>query len=96
MAEHPSWQAFDHLPHEEPIQGRTLRADGWAYWDAPKWFEPATWVSMLFVLGSPQTDYVVLAQSNRLTRAGMSWIRGQITMSPAAFDRLKAYQRAKQ
>ena len=81
MTEHRS---FAHLPPGEPIPGKTYRADGWIYWDAPARFAPEAWSTLLEKLGKPHVDYVILASSSGTEREGRGWIRGQLLIAPWA------------
>ncbi|MES2753819.1 MAG: hypothetical protein V4659_04065 [Pseudomonadota bacterium] len=77
MTEHPS---FADLPPGEPIEGKTYRADGWAYIDPPGRFSPEAWADFLAMFGAGQA--VILALSAGRTIEGAPWRRGQILISP--------------
>jgi hypothetical protein len=85
MSEH---QSFACLPPGEPLPGKTYRADGWIYWDAPARFTPHVWATLLAKLGKPQDDYVILAQSSGTDHQGVGWIRGQLLIAPWAVENL--------
>lgn len=83
------WTFKQHLlPPGEPISGKTYRADGWAYVDPPARFSPERWDELLAIFGDG--NYVFLAVSRGVDRAGGEWIRGQLLVSPEGWRRLEA------
>lgn len=83
MTEHATFRTAC-LPPGEPVEGKTYRADGWAYVDMPSWSTLEWWSHAREVFG--EGEYVVLAESTR----GIHW-RGQFLVSPAAIDRFRAF-----
>lgn len=73
MTEHWSMR---NLPSGEPVKGKTYRADGWAYFDAP-WTSIDSWNSSLAKIGNE--NHVVLAMT---MAPDMSRVRGQLLISP--------------
>ena len=78
--QHPTFDS-PFVPSGEPVEGKTYRADGWAYFDPPTRFSPEMWELFLNAFGVESTDYVVLAVSAGNSPEG-SWVRGQILVSP--------------
>lgn len=72
------------MPPGEPIPGKTYRADGWQYVDLPARLSLEMKDHLFEVIGVG--NYVVLA----LTTGPDFW-RGQILISPAGQDRMKAH-----
>lgn len=77
MAEHHSFQG---LPDGEPVEGRTFRADGWAYVDMPAWALQSWWDKARALFG--EGEYFVLAESSM-----DGYWRGQLLLSPLAVDK---------
>jgi hypothetical protein len=79
MTEHIS---FKMEPPGEPVEGKTYRADGWAYRDFfGAWFTEAEWTEILKMLGQEGKDYVILSFSKRMIGDDVQ-MRGQILISP--------------
>lgn len=71
----------------EPFPGETLIADGWVYRDLPRLTQDA-FDKFLGILGAENARFMTFA------RYPDQSVRGQLLMSPAGMDRLKAYSAA--
>lgn len=92
MAEHPTFQNAL-LPPGEPIEGKTYRADGWAYLDPPTRFSPDMWDYFLSLIG--EGEYVILARtSGTHQKDGKPYVRGQVLISPAGMENLEKISKA--
>jgi hypothetical protein len=89
VTEHQSWAEADWLPEGEPVDGLTLRADGWAYWFSDD-YELTEFKTIAMVLGEPDVDFRTLIYSARV-RDGKTLYHGQFVISPPAWARLQAY-----
>lgn len=77
------------LPHPagEPFPGETLIADGWIYRDLPRMTQEA-FNHFLDILGEENARFLTFA------RYSGDAVRGQLLMSPAGMERLKAHSAA--
>lgn len=89
MAEHQSF-SNPFLPPGEPVEGKTYRADGWAYLDVPR-VVPEGWDLMVERAGAD--NIVVLAMTQGSTRDGQAYVRGQVLVSPEGLEALRAAAR---
>ena len=80
---------WDFMPPGEPIPGKTYRADGWSYRDAPTWFTPEMWDYFLSIIG--EGNYVVLAMSERTAGDGTKSKRGQFIISPQGMENMRSH-----
>lgn len=91
--EHHTFKRFG-LPEGEPIEGKTYRADGWAYMDPPGVFTPECWDNLLDVFG--KDNVIILSVSKGVTAEGEPWIRGQFLASPLGWANLEKVNRDNQ
>jgi hypothetical protein len=77
------------MPKSEPFKGETLIADGWQYRDLPRMTEDAM-EKLMGIIGSENVRW--LTQARYETEKGVA-VRGQCLISPAGFERMKAWPR---
>lgn len=72
------------IPKTEPFPGETLIADGWEYRDLPRMTQDCL-NQFLDILGEENARFLTFA------RYSADSVRGQLLISPAGMNRLKAY-----
>ena len=71
------------LPPGEPIEGKTLVADGWAYRDVPRMTQDA-WKLLMGIIGADNVELLSFANYGTA-------VRGQMMISPEGMVNLEAY-----
>lgn len=72
------------LPEGEPIIGKNLRAEGWAYRDLPR-MTPEYFDKFTEIVGADNIEWLTRAEYHDGSK------RGQLFISPAGMDRLKVH-----
>ena len=76
------------LPPGEPIPGKTYRADGWVYRDLPR-MAPEYFEKLVALIGEDNIVWLSRADYGDTQR-------GQMLVSPAGMENLRAYLRGDQ
>lgn len=87
MIELPKVKVICSLPPGEPVEGETLRADGWVYRDLPARLSFEMWDLLLEIMG--EGNYRILAMT-----IGPDFKRGQFMISPDGIANMVAYRAA--
>jgi hypothetical protein len=82
-------ESTERVPSGEPFPGETLIADGWVYRDLPRMTQE-TMNTFLDIVGEENTRFLTFARYKP-----QNDVRGQLLISPAGMDRMKAYSAAK-
>lgn len=80
------------LPDDEPILGKTYRADGWVYRDLPN-LSLENFDKFVSIVGVNNIEWLTLAQ--RSWPDGAITKRGQCLISPAGIEACKAHVAAR-